>query len=89
MSRSRKPAIPFRYFNSSPEVIRILARMNRLQKLASLHADVHNNFNSVRHLVDRDSSWLTARPHWPNGRTSWREDCWGRAGLRRSETSCE
>lgn len=29
MPRSRKPASPFRYFNSSPEVIRLVVMMYR------------------------------------------------------------
>lgn len=28
-------------------------RMKSLQKLASVHANIHNHFNSERHLVDR------------------------------------
>ena len=30
-------------------------RMKSLQKFASLHANVHNHFNSERHLVDRET----------------------------------
>jgi len=30
-------------------------RMSCLQKFASVHANVHNHFNSERHLVDRDT----------------------------------
>ena len=30
-------------------------RMKTLQKFASVHANVHNRFNSERHLVDRQT----------------------------------
>lgn len=30
-------------------------RMSSLQKFASVHANVHNHFNSERHLVDRST----------------------------------
>ena len=58
MPRPRKPQSPFRYFNSSPEVIRLVVMMYvrfrlSLQKFASVHANVHNHFNLDRHLVDR------------------------------------
>lgn len=62
MPRPRKPATPFRYFNSSPEVIRLVVmmyvrfrRMKTLQKFASVHANVHNHFSLERHLVDRQT----------------------------------
>ena len=29
--------------------------MKSLQKLASVHANIHNHFNSQRHLVDRQT----------------------------------
>ncbi len=35
-------------------------RMKSLQKFASLHANIHNHFNSERHLVDRET--YKARP---------------------------
>ena len=110
MPRPRRPKSPFRYFKTSPEVIRLAVllyvkyplslrnvedllfergidlchetvrywwnrlgplfageirrkrvsramlrfrRMGCLQKFASVHANVHNHFNSERHLVDR------------------------------------
>lgn len=28
--------------------------LGRLQKFASVHANVHNHFNSERHLIERD-----------------------------------
>jgi hypothetical protein len=64
------PQNPFRYFKTSPEVIRLAVllyvrrreramlrfrRMACLQKFASVHANVHNHFNSERHLVDRST----------------------------------
>ncbi len=30
-------------------------RMSSLQKFASVHANVHNHFNSERHLIDRST----------------------------------
>ncbi len=30
-------------------------RMKSLQKFASVHASIHNHFNSERHLVDRET----------------------------------
>lgn len=30
-------------------------RMKTLQKFASVHANIHNHFNSERHLVDRQT----------------------------------
>jgi putative transposase len=35
-------------------------QMKSLQKFASVHANVHNHFNSDRHLIDR-KSYKTAR----------------------------
>lgn len=42
MPRPRKPANPFRYFHSSPEVIRLVVL-------------IHNHFSQERHLVDRQT----------------------------------
>ncbi len=33
-------------------------RMKTLQKFSSVHAQVHNHFNSERHLVDRQTNKL-------------------------------
>ena len=30
-------------------------RMKTLQKFASVHANIHNHFNSERHLIDRET----------------------------------
>ncbi len=30
-------------------------RMKSLQKFASVHANIHNHFNSERHLIDRQT----------------------------------
>ena len=32
-----------------------IRRMKSLQKLASVHANIHNHFNLERHLVDRQT----------------------------------
>ena len=53
-------------------------QMKSLQKFASVHANVHNHFNSERHLVDDRLTRPAARPHWPSGRTSWPEACRGK-----------
>ena len=44
-------------------------RMKNLQKFASVHANVHNHFNSERHLIDRQTykaSHSAALAEWPN-----------------------
>ncbi|MBV7260284.1 IS6 family transposase [Erythrobacter crassostreae] len=44
-------------------------QMKSLQKFASVHANVHNHFNSQRHLVDRETyktSRLVALAQWQN-----------------------
>ncbi len=64
-----KPENPFRYFNSSPEVIRMAVilyirvplSLHNVEdllfehgvKFVSVHASFHNHFNQERHLVDR------------------------------------
>lgn len=63
-------------------------RMKSLQKFASVHANFHNHFNSQRHLVDRQTTKLAARPPWPSGRCSWPEASAIKTHLRRSEASC-
>jgi transposase-like protein len=64
-----KPTNPFRYFNSSPEVIRLAVMpyvehplslrsvedLKALQKFSSVHASVDNHFNQDRHLVSRET----------------------------------
>ncbi|MCL6250794.1 hypothetical protein M3P36_07010 [Altererythrobacter sp. KTW20L] len=55
MSTSNKSAKSFRYFNSSPVVIRLVVLMHvrfLLQKFASVLANVHYHFNLERQLVD-------------------------------------
>jgi putative transposase len=56
-----KSTDPFRYFDSSPEIIRRreramerFRRMKTLQKFAAVHGTVHNHFNQERHLISRD-----------------------------------
>jgi hypothetical protein len=47
---------PFRYFKTSPEIIRLTVMMYvRLQKFVSIHASVFNHFNKERHLNSRDT----------------------------------
>ena len=114
MPRKKNPASPFRYFNSSPEIMRLVVmmyvrfplslrnvedlvpergidvchemgrwknnrvenshlpfrrreramlrfrQMKSLQKFASLDSNVHNHFNSQRHLINRQT-YKTAR----------------------------
>lgn len=62
MSRPRKPVSPFRYFNSSLEIIRLAVLMYvrfalplRNVEDLSVHASLHNHFNSERHIVDRQT----------------------------------
>lgn len=60
MPRPRTPANPFRYFHSSPEVIRLVVLMYvrfplSLRKFALVHASLHNHFNSERPLIDRQT----------------------------------
>ena len=49
---------PFRCFNNSPEVIRLVVTKFRdiktLQKSSSIHASIHNHFNHDRHFNRRD-----------------------------------
>ena len=43
--------------------------MKSLQKFPSVHANVHNHFNSERHLIDRQTykaSHSAALAEWPN-----------------------
>ncbi|WP_209349505.1 IS6 family transposase [Pontixanthobacter sp. CEM42] len=47
-------------FRRKERVMQRFRRMKSLQKFASLHANVHNHFNSQRHLVDR-RTYKTAR----------------------------
>ena len=45
---------PFRYFETSPEIIRLAVMMYvRLQKFVSIHGSVFNHFNKERHLNSR------------------------------------
>ena len=54
-------------------------RMKSLQKFASVQANVHNHFNSQRHLVDRET-YKTSRSAalWLSGKTSWHDFKLGR-----------
>ena len=55
MPRPRLPASPFRYYNSSPKVIRLVVVMYVRFPLSLRNANVHNHFNLERHLVDRQT----------------------------------
>ena len=66
---------PFRYFKTSPEVIRLAVMMamakfrsaKTLQKFASIHSSVHNHFNQERHLYSRENFKInrsTALAEW-------------------------
>ena len=46
---------PFRYFDSSPEVIRLAVQMYVRYPLSlrTVHAALHNHFNQDRHLISR------------------------------------
>jgi putative transposase len=46
-------------------------RMACLQKFASVHANVHNHFNSERHLVDRDTFKRRRSQPLPSGSRSF------------------
>jgi len=57
--RMTRPVNPFRYFNSSPEVIRLVVMMYvkyplSLRNVEDLHGQVHNHFNQERHLISRE-----------------------------------
>lgn len=62
-------------------------QMKSLQKFASVHAGLHNHFNSERHLVDRKTYNSAAQPHWPSGSHSPPEVGF-LSKLRQSETGC-
>ena len=51
-NRSENSHLPFR---RSERVMLRFRQMKSLQKFASVHANVHNHFNSERHLVDRQT----------------------------------
>jgi len=50
---------PFRYFKTSPEIIRLamlrFRHMRSLQKFVSIHSFIFNHFNKERHLNSRDT----------------------------------
>lgn len=51
-NRVENSHLPFR---RRERVMQRFRRMKCLQKFASVHANVHNHFNSERHLVDRQT----------------------------------
>jgi hypothetical protein len=48
-------ALPAMNWSMMSFILERFRRMARLQKFASVHANVHNHFNSERHLVDRST----------------------------------
>ena len=56
-NRVENSHLPFR---RKERVMQRFRRMKSLQKFASVHANIHNHFNSQRHLVDRQT-YKTAR----------------------------
>ena len=51
---------PFRYFKTSPAIIRLAVMLYirfplSLQKLAAIHSSVYNHFNQERHLCSREN----------------------------------
>jgi putative transposase len=51
-NRVENSHLPFRRRERAMQRFR---RMSCLQKFASVHANVHNHFNSERHLIDRQT----------------------------------
>lgn len=51
-NRVENSHLPFR---RKEHVMQRFRRMKSLQKFASVHANIHNHFNSQRHLVDRQT----------------------------------
>ena len=65
-NRSENSHLPFR---RRERVMLRFRQMKSLQKFASVHANVHNHFNSERHLVDRQTYKAThsaALSEWQN-----------------------
>ncbi|MEP5623831.1 MAG: DDE-type integrase/transposase/recombinase, partial [Hyphomicrobiales bacterium] len=56
-NRAENSHLPFR---RKERVMQRFRRMKTLQKFASVHANIHNHFNSQRHLIDRQT-YKTAR----------------------------
>ncbi len=51
-NRAENSHLPFR---RRERIMQRFRRMKSLQKFSSIHADVHNHFNSQRHLIDRQT----------------------------------
>ena len=51
-NRAENSHLPFR---RRERVMQRFRRMKSLQKFASVHANIHNHFNSERHLIDRQT----------------------------------
>ena len=83
-NRAENAHLPFRRRERAMLQFR---KMKTLQKFASVHASLHNHFNSERHLVDRQPSNFAARPPWPSGNCLWSELGSFKIALRPVETS--
>ncbi|MEP2736565.1 MAG: IS6 family transposase [Erythrobacter sp.] len=65
-NRAENSHLPFR---RKERVMLRFRKMKSLQKFASVHANVHNHFNSQRHLIDRETyktSRSAALAEWQN-----------------------
>lgn len=65
-NRAENSHLPFR---RRERVMQRFRRIKSLQKFASVHASIHNHFNSQRHLVDRQTykeNRLAAFAEWQN-----------------------
>ncbi|MEP0192050.1 MAG: DDE-type integrase/transposase/recombinase [Erythrobacter sp.] len=65
-NRAENSHLPFR---RKERVMQRFRRMKSLQKFASVHANIHNHFNSQRHLIHRDTyktSHSAALAEWQN-----------------------
>ena len=100
MPRPKKSAGPFRYFNSSPEVIRLVVLMYvrfplSLRNVEDLLFERGITPTSTTTSTSNATSSTekptrpAARSHWPSGSRSWPEACVIQGQLRRSETSCD
>ena len=75
MPRPKVPASPFRYFNSSPEIIRLTS--------------VHKYYNTGCHLVDRDTYKQRRSAALAKWRWSWAEPVHQRPNCAQTEESAK
>ncbi|MET0587796.1 MAG: DDE-type integrase/transposase/recombinase [Novosphingobium sp.] len=78
-NRCENAHLPFR---RRERAIQRFRRLKSLQKFVSVHASLHNHFNSERHLVDRQTSRNAARPRWPSGKNLLSEVVYSKSELR-------